>query len=167
MGQGDRRRAHPGGMRLRASCKSGKSRGSVALLLPSPLWGGVGGGGRHVGHFNAAASRPPTPTLPHKGGGRRSGGAVCTRPRPLTASPSRQLVGWAKAPLRRAHAVHGDRTAWARFALPTLRAIRADRNALSSPNFTLLRAKRLILLWWHDLCSHNILQIDIDMIGAQ
>jgi hypothetical protein len=37
----------------------------------------------------------------------------------------------------------------------------------SSPNFTLLRAKRLILLWWHDLCSHNILQIDIDMIGAQ
>ena len=39
-------------------------------LLPSPLWGGVGGGGRRVWHICAKTSRPPTPTLPHKGGGR-------------------------------------------------------------------------------------------------
>src|SRR5580692_11548377 len=43
------------------------------FLLPSPLWGGVGGGGRAAWHVGAVASRPPTPTLPHKGGGRRDG----------------------------------------------------------------------------------------------
>src|ERR1700730_3327090 len=35
-------------------------------------WGGVGGGGRRLGYARATAPRPPTPTLPHKGGGRRS-----------------------------------------------------------------------------------------------
>src|SRR5215470_4280278 len=44
----------------------------LAVLLPSPLRGGVGGGGRGVGHNRATAPRPPTPTLPHKGGGRKS-----------------------------------------------------------------------------------------------
>src|SRR5580700_125484 len=42
-----------------------------ASLLPSPLWGGVGGGGRAIRRTCATTSRPPTPTLPHKGGGRR------------------------------------------------------------------------------------------------
>jgi hypothetical protein len=41
------------------------------------------------------------------------------------------------------------------------------RRFAPSPNFALLRAKRLILLWWRNLCSHNILQIDIDMIGVR
>src|ERR1700681_1188956 len=34
-------------------------------------WGGGGGGGRRLGHVRVVPSRPPTPTLPHKGGGRR------------------------------------------------------------------------------------------------
>src|SRR5580700_11975711 len=45
------------------------------LLLRSPWWGGVGGGGREVGRERGrllVTSRPPTPTLPHKGGGSRS-----------------------------------------------------------------------------------------------
>src|SRR6202171_5299041 len=49
------------------------------LLLPSPLWGGGGGGGggvREMGHIRAATSRPSTPTLPHKGGGRRKAHAA-------------------------------------------------------------------------------------------
>jgi thiamine biosynthesis lipoprotein len=37
-------------------------------LLPSPLWGGVGGGGRGMWDPRAATSRPPTPAFPHKGG---------------------------------------------------------------------------------------------------
>ncbi len=36
--------------------------GSGGFFLPPPLWGRVGVGGKHS---------PPTPTLPHKGGGRR------------------------------------------------------------------------------------------------
>src|SRR6266403_942349 len=47
------------------------------LLLPSPLWGGVGGGGRERRHTLANTSRAPTPTLPHKGGGRRDRPAKC------------------------------------------------------------------------------------------
>ncbi len=70
------------------------------LLLPSPLWGGVGGGGRASGHFRSQYARPPTPTLPQPklrirrfrpinrvieignsrfrlGGGRRDGRATC------------------------------------------------------------------------------------------
>src|SRR5262249_28771479 len=39
--------------------------------VPSPPWGGVGGGGRAVGHLCAQSPRPPPPTLPHKGGGSR------------------------------------------------------------------------------------------------
>src|SRR5260370_35961870 len=37
---------------------------ATGLLLPFPLWGGVGGGGRGVGHISAAVPRPPAPTLP-------------------------------------------------------------------------------------------------------
>jgi hypothetical protein len=66
-----------------------------------------------------------------------------------------QPVGWAKArhrnrllpistliecrsrasptSVRRAHAVHSGRTAWARFALPTLRVIPVDRNSFYLP----------------------------------
>ena len=37
--------------------------------LPSPLWGGVGGGGRCWRTRLAQQQLPPSPTLPHKGGG--------------------------------------------------------------------------------------------------
>src|ERR1700737_1770169 len=41
--------------------------------LPSPLWGGVGGevggGGREI---EGTIAPPPSPALPHKGGGSRS-----------------------------------------------------------------------------------------------
>src|SRR5262245_30448825 len=36
--------------------------------LPSPLWGGVGGGGRKIGAPMLPNALPPSPTLPHKGG---------------------------------------------------------------------------------------------------
>ena len=48
---------------------------AVRVDFPSPLWGGVRGGGREVGRLAQIVddcdfpSRPPTPTLPHKGGG--------------------------------------------------------------------------------------------------
>src|SRR4029078_9148382 len=35
----------------------------------SPLWGGVGGGGSSVRHHYSDTALPPTPALPHKGGG--------------------------------------------------------------------------------------------------
>src|SRR5258707_12411397 len=35
------------------------------LKLPSPLWGGVGGGGREMWRSKCPTARPPTPTLPH------------------------------------------------------------------------------------------------------
>src|SRR6266404_517609 len=37
-------------------------------LLSSPLWGGVGGGGRRMGHRPAKAARPLTPTLSPQAG---------------------------------------------------------------------------------------------------
>src|SRR5216683_291665 len=49
----------------------------LGFLLPSPLWGGVGGGGRRMGHILCHISRPPTPTLPHKGGGGRKRPVIC------------------------------------------------------------------------------------------
>src|SRR5690606_30259524 len=53
------------------SARSARSAGS-AFLLPPPLWGRVGvGGARPPGREEAPRGRvPPTPTLPHKGGGR-------------------------------------------------------------------------------------------------
>ncbi len=36
----------------------------IGLLLPSPSWEGVGGGGQAVGHVSAIGARPPTPTFP-------------------------------------------------------------------------------------------------------
>src|SRR5262249_61209321 len=39
--------------------------------FPSPLWGGVRGGGRCVGQRPCITASPPSPTLPHKGGGSR------------------------------------------------------------------------------------------------
>src|SRR5262249_61778394 len=43
-------------------------------VLPSPFWGGVGGGGRAMflrwRHHHVTAP-PPSPALPHKGGGSR------------------------------------------------------------------------------------------------
>src|SRR5262249_62394873 len=37
--------------------------------LPSPLWGGVGGGGSESEALILLHAPPPSPTLPHKGGG--------------------------------------------------------------------------------------------------
>src|SRR5438132_4089286 len=37
--------------------------------LPSPLWGGVGGGGGAMWHLACLIEPPPSPTLPHKGEG--------------------------------------------------------------------------------------------------
>ncbi len=38
-------------------------------LLPSPLWGAVGGGGREMGHFNAPRHDPPPQPSPTRGEG--------------------------------------------------------------------------------------------------
>jgi len=40
------------------------AHGMALSLLPSPLWGGVGGGGRETRRSIVTTSRPPTPTLP-------------------------------------------------------------------------------------------------------
>jgi pimeloyl-ACP methyl ester carboxylesterase len=48
-------------------------------LLPPPLWGRVGVGGRGKRHGLASTSRPPPPTPPHKGEGRRSAAVAATR----------------------------------------------------------------------------------------
>jgi hypothetical protein len=37
--------------------------------LPSPLWGGDGGGGLREAPDGALVAIPPTPSLPHEGGG--------------------------------------------------------------------------------------------------
>src|SRR5262249_12365867 len=39
--------------------------------FPSPLWGGVRGGGGAIDALALLHARPPSPTLPHKGGGSR------------------------------------------------------------------------------------------------
>src|SRR5258708_25703409 len=41
----------------------------VAVRLPSPLWGGVGGGGSEILAPQLPNALPPSPALPHKGGG--------------------------------------------------------------------------------------------------
>src|SRR5262249_58184840 len=47
-----------------------KSRRGLGVF-PSPLWGGVRGGGGRVGQRRCITASPPSPTLPHKGGGSR------------------------------------------------------------------------------------------------
>src|SRR5947199_5798723 len=42
-------------------------------VLPSPLWGGDGGGGRSLLTRLVKQQRPPSPTLPHQGGGSAPG----------------------------------------------------------------------------------------------
>src|SRR5262249_5134008 len=42
-----------------------------SLHFPSPLWGGVRGGGRCVRRCSCITAPPPSPPLPHKGGGSR------------------------------------------------------------------------------------------------
>src|ERR1700730_11328579 len=44
---------------------------SKLSVLPSPLWGGVEGGGRGISPPTVRNAPPPSPTLPHKGGGSR------------------------------------------------------------------------------------------------
>src|SRR6266481_1962438 len=73
------------------SCYRGIAFG-VTLLLPSPLWGGVGGGGRGVWHHCAITSRPPTPTLPHKGGGSRRAPCRVQSPCPLVGLRNAQAA---------------------------------------------------------------------------
>src|SRR5215471_17126745 len=46
-------------------------------LFPSPLWGGVRGGGGAMSHRRRGIALPPSPPLPHKGGGSRP--SVCHR----------------------------------------------------------------------------------------
>src|SRR6266446_5953031 len=45
-----------------------KERGRLGAF-PSPLWGGVRGGGRCSGQHQCFTASPPSPTLPHEGGG--------------------------------------------------------------------------------------------------
>src|ERR1700722_9501965 len=52
------------------------SCGGDANSSPPPCGEGVGGGGRERRHGIATTSRPPPPSLPHKGGGSRSGAAT-------------------------------------------------------------------------------------------
>src|SRR5579883_801351 len=56
-----------------------RMRGAIgrgaAFLLPSRLWGRVGGG-RARGHLPNQTVRPPTPTLPQRGGGSLGGAAA-------------------------------------------------------------------------------------------
>ena len=42
---------------------------SMRSVLPSPLWGGAGGGGPEVEAPSMSNSRPPTLTLPHRKSG--------------------------------------------------------------------------------------------------
>src|SRR5215468_9422697 len=53
------------------------------LRLPPPLWGRVGVGGRGIVAKPCRLSRPPPPTPPHKGEGRklRLCQCVCSQPR--------------------------------------------------------------------------------------
>ena len=68
------------------------------FLLPSPLRGGVGGAGRAIWHIRAKTSLPPTPTLPHNGGGRqqglRGGGDVLGLPAAAAALLIAAPAGW-------------------------------------------------------------------------
>jgi len=50
---------------------------SRPFLLPSPLWGGVGGGGPSDASHHCRYARPPSLTLPHKGGGNMLRFAAC------------------------------------------------------------------------------------------
>src|SRR5262249_47455937 len=64
---GGRRRLAQAGVIVRPSVKAGAS--GKLDLLPSPLWGGVGGGGPKIGAPMLPNAPPPSPALPHKGGG--------------------------------------------------------------------------------------------------
>src|SRR5262249_45237100 len=56
--------------KLRAARAAGSTFPPPAdsVHFPSPLWGGVRGGGRCVGQRRCITASPPSPTLPHKGG---------------------------------------------------------------------------------------------------
>jgi hypothetical protein len=55
----------------RARCALCAFLATHSAVFPSPLWGGVRGGGRSVGQRQYFTASPPSPTLPHKGGGSR------------------------------------------------------------------------------------------------
>src|SRR5215471_12435347 len=58
-------------------------------VLPSPLWGGVGGGGHCARRCRGIIARPPSPPLPRKGGGSRPSVRPDAGSRPR-ASPEQQ-----------------------------------------------------------------------------
>src|SRR5262245_53573808 len=59
--------------RRRTYALFGPSRGGKLDALPSPLWGGAGGGGRavlsQVAPSLSSRRTTPSPPVPHKGGG--------------------------------------------------------------------------------------------------
>src|SRR5262245_49062768 len=74
--------------------------------FPSPLWGGVRGGGRCVRQRRRITASPPSPPLPHKGGGSRPrsrrraeghGDLSRSFPRKRESSPSFQSQVWVPA----------------------------------------------------------------------
>src|SRR5262249_2397330 len=70
-------------------CASGK-RGR----LPSPLWGGVGGGGRRLGEWSCVAAPPPPPPLPQPAAGLPASG----RSKSAQTPPGRGLGGGGSRP---------------------------------------------------------------------
>jgi hypothetical protein len=72
--------------RLRAAIGFSQRRHAFGVF-PSPLWGGVRGGGRCVGQDRCIPAPPPSPTLPHKGGGSK-----LSLPRVLTPFHKRAVV---------------------------------------------------------------------------
>src|SRR5215831_11918971 len=107
------------------------------MLLPTPLWGRVGVGGREMWHSIAITSRPPPPTPPHKGEGSRknaTAGAI-TPPheapplhRPISAAAGGPAAGARAGPLCGRYLVSASaayaRRAFARCAWPD----RGDRH---------------------------------------
>src|SRR6202011_5708618 len=60
------------------------------FLLPPPLWGRVGVGGRGIRHGREPTGRPPPPTPPHRGEGRSEGPEPDRNPSPFPRQrPSR------------------------------------------------------------------------------
>src|SRR5262245_18696181 len=75
--------------------------------LPSPLW--VGGGGRRLREWSCITAPPPSPPLPHKGGGSRPS----TRPEQQHEGGEKDNVGGGirKAARRPLHVLHQARAA--------------------------------------------------------
>src|SRR5262249_1323801 len=75
--------------------------------LPSPLWGGVGGGGSSWRTPLAQQLRPPSPPLPHKGGGSRPSLPHCCRPTFSVVIPAKRPPPLARGRASRSPVIHG------------------------------------------------------------